>query len=87
MDKNLITFLQSKASAGSKNPLAIGNGDDGDNEDDPDLKEAERLTTAGTIGKKAKDRMASAIELVQKVHDECQDNDMKNALQVHLKGL
>lgn len=87
MDKNLITFLQSKTSAGSKNPLAIGSGDDGVNEDDPDLKEAERLTNAGTIGKKAKERMASAIELVQKVHDECQDNDMKNALQVHLKGL
>ena len=87
MDKNLITFLQSKASTGAKNPLAIGSGDDGDNEEDPDLKEADKLTNANTIGKKAKERMASAIQLVQKVHDECQDNDMKNALQVHLKGL
>ena len=87
MDKNLITFLQSKSSAGSKNPLENGKVDDDDIEHDPDVLAAERLSNAGTIGKKAKDRVISALELLKKVHDECQDMDMQHALQVHLKSL
>ena len=87
LDKSLITFLNSKSSAGSKNPLENGNGDDDDIHHDPDVIAAERLSNVGTIGKKAKDRVTSAIELVHKVYDECQDIDMKPALLVHLKAL
>ena len=54
---------------------------------DPDLEEAVMLSDLGTIGKKAKERVSSALKWMQKVHSETTDSDYKMLLGNHIKVL
>ena len=82
MDKGLIAFLQSKTSPGQTKPI-----EDATGHEDPDVAAAEKLSDIGVIGKKAKERLTSAIALAQKVFEESSDPDMKGALGARLKTL
>lgn len=88
MDKGLIQFLQSKASA----PKSLGPNQqllacEDQQPKDADVMAADKLSDLGTIGKKAKERLTSAISLLEKVMAESDDDDTKLVIGSHLKGL
>ena len=90
MDKGLFAFLQSKASSSKPKAIEDQTNDDDDAADaecDPDVVAAEKLSDLGTVGKKAKERVTSAVALLQKVIKDTTDEDMKCALNFHLKAL
>jgi hypothetical protein len=84
IDKGLIDFLQSKASApkslGAPSPKPAATMD-------ADVIAADKLSDLGTIGRKAKERLSSAVSLLEKVIAETDDDDTKLLLGSHLKGL
>jgi hypothetical protein len=83
-DSGVIRFLQDKASSSSKK-LTDANRDS--NSQDEDIQAADKLSDLGTIGKKAKERVVSALALLQKVSSETTDPDYKVLLGNHIKVL
>ena len=83
MDKGLIKFLQDKTSGSSakdvESDLPF------EEHEDADVISAEKLSDLGTLGKKAKDRVVSAITLLQRVIEKTDDDDNKLLLNSHLK--
>jgi hypothetical protein len=77
-------FLQDRASSTSKK---LNDGQEDPEPQDNDLHEAAMLSDLGTIGKKAKERVSSALKLLQKVHSETTDSDYKMLLGNHMKVL
>lgn len=87
----VLKFLQDKSASTSKKALSDGSGvllpQKTNRFSDKDLVEADQLSDLGTIGKKAKERVISALSLLQKVSSQTTDSDYKFMLGNHIKSL
>ena len=83
-DKGVIRFLQDRASSSCRK---LNDCQTRAEPNDPDLEEAVMLSDIGTIGKKAKERVSSALKLLHKVQSETPDSDYKMLLGNHIKVL
>lgn len=85
-DSGVLRFLQDKVQTGARKALTDA-GSEKNTSADKDIMEADKLSDLGTIGKRAKERVGSAVELLKKVSSTMQDPDIKDMLGNHIKIL